>query len=153
WWRGTATPAALPRPAAPAGRGTARQARRPAWRTLHAISPRYNRGYHLLETAKRSPLSPFLLLGAPTRETNPTTATPLRSSTFLGVYEDPDRELREELDLALASVSAPLRDAVRLRYLEGLSQLEAAAVLGVPRGTLSQRAAKGLRRLRFVLTG
>jgi RNA polymerase sigma factor (sigma-70 family) len=65
--------------------------------------------------------------------------------------EDPSAELREELEAALAWLSAPLRDAVRLRYLEGWSQLDAARILGCPRGTLAQRAALGVRRLGEIL--
>jgi RNA polymerase sigma factor (sigma-70 family) len=40
------------------------------------------------------------------------------------------------------------RQAVILRYLEGHSEIEAAAVAGCPQGTLSRRASKGLSRLR-----
>ena len=65
--------------------------------------------------------------------------------------EDSAYDQREELDAALQQVAAPLRDAVRLRYLEGWSQKEAARILGCPRGTLSQRAAQGLRYLRGIL--
>jgi RNA polymerase sigma-70 factor (ECF subfamily) len=65
--------------------------------------------------------------------------------------EEPLRELREELDVALNQLSPPLRDAVQLRYLEGWSQAEAAQMLGCPRGTLSQRAALGVRQLRGIL--
>ena len=65
--------------------------------------------------------------------------------------EEAGYDLREELDTALSQVAAPLRDAVRLRYLEGWSQQEAAGILGCPRGTLSQRAALGLRYLRGIL--
>jgi RNA polymerase sigma-70 factor (ECF subfamily) len=64
---------------------------------------------------------------------------------------EPSQDLREELDAALTRLPGPLGDAVRLRYLEGLSQLEAAEALGCPRGTLSQRAAHGVRRLRGLL--
>jgi len=69
---------------------------------------------------------------------------------FFGGEELP--ELREELDTALSQVAAPLREAVRLRYLEGWSQHEAASLVGCPRGTLAQRAAKGIGQLRAVLT-
>jgi RNA polymerase sigma-70 factor (ECF subfamily) len=62
-----------------------------------------------------------------------------------------NQELREELDLAMEQMSAHLREAVRLRYLEGWSQREAAAILGCPRGTLSQRAALGVQCLRGIL--
>jgi RNA polymerase sigma factor (sigma-70 family) len=67
------------------------------------------------------------------------------------VSEESDHDLREELDAALMQMPAPLREAVRLRYLEGLSQQEAAQVVGCPRGTLSQRASHGLRWLRGIL--
>ncbi len=65
--------------------------------------------------------------------------------------EDSAHDLREELDAALRQVAGPLREAVRLRYLEGWSQHEAARIVGCPRGTLSQRAALGLRSLRGIL--
>jgi DNA-directed RNA polymerase specialized sigma24 family protein len=41
--------------------------------------------------------------------------------------------------------------ATRLRYLEGWSQQQAAERLGCPRGTLSQRAARGVQTLRNIL--
>jgi RNA polymerase sigma factor (sigma-70 family) len=69
----------------------------------------------------------------------------------LAAPEDPTPELREEIDVALERLSEPLREAVRLRYLEGWSQHEAADLLGCPRGTLSQRASAGVRQLRDVL--
>jgi len=65
--------------------------------------------------------------------------------------EESSHELREELDAALTRLPGPLQEAVRLRYLDGLSQLEAAAVVGCPRGTLAQRAAHGVRYLRGIL--
>ena len=61
------------------------------------------------------------------------------------------RDLREELDAALSTVPRHLQQAVQLRYLEGCSQKEAAEIAGCPRGTLAQRAANGVRRLRDVL--
>src|SRR5258708_3020687 len=66
--------------------------------------------------------------------------------------EEPAHDQREELDAALARIPGPLREAVRLRYLEGLSQLEAAHLVGCPRGTLAQRAAHGVARLRGILS-
>jgi RNA polymerase sigma factor (sigma-70 family) len=68
--------------------------------------------------------------------------------------EPPDEggeEWNEELVTALDSLPAALEEAVRLRYLEGRSQHEAAGLLGVPRGTVAQRAARGIHRLRDVL--
>jgi RNA polymerase sigma factor (sigma-70 family) len=61
--------------------------------------------------------------------------------------------LRDELQAALTQLPVRLRDAVRLRYLEGWSQKEAAQLLGCPRGTVSQRAARGIRWLREILGG
>jgi RNA polymerase sigma factor (sigma-70 family) len=60
-------------------------------------------------------------------------------------------ELREELHATLALMPPFLQEAVRLRFLEGCSQKEAAALVGCPRGTLSQRAAKGIRSMRRLL--
>jgi RNA polymerase sigma factor (sigma-70 family) len=65
--------------------------------------------------------------------------------------EDEAIDLRDELEVALAQLAPDLRDAVRLRYLEGWSQQEAAERLGCPRGTLSQRAARGIQILRAIL--
>jgi RNA polymerase sigma-70 factor (ECF subfamily) len=64
---------------------------------------------------------------------------------------DETPELREELEAALNQVCPPLREAVRLRYLDGWSQHEAAQIVGCPRGTLAQRAAKGIGCLRDLL--
>ncbi len=63
----------------------------------------------------------------------------------------PPAPLDEMLVAALHRLPADLGQAVRLRYLEGYTQLEAAALAGVPRGTLSRRAAEGVRLLRQML--
>jgi RNA polymerase sigma-70 factor (ECF subfamily) len=65
--------------------------------------------------------------------------------------EESSHDLREVVEAALMQIPAPLREAVSLRYLEGLSQLEAAQTAGCPRGTLAQRAANGVRLLRGIL--
>ncbi|MBL8798531.1 MAG: sigma-70 family RNA polymerase sigma factor [Planctomycetia bacterium] len=67
-------------------------------------------------------------------------------------HGDDAPELREELEAALSQVCPPLREAVRLRYLDGRSQQDAAQFVGIPRGTLAQRAAKGVHCLRDLLT-
>src|SRR5262249_27072584 len=64
-----------------------------------------------------------------------------------------ERELREELDAALAELPDPLRQAVILRYLEGLSQQEAAQRAGCTTVTMGWRSMKGLQRLRGALSG
>ena len=52
------------------------------------------------------------------------------------------------LDQELAGLSAVLREAVVLRYLQGNSEKAAAELAGCPLGTLSWRASKGLAKLR-----
>ncbi len=54
----------------------------------------------------------------------------------------------ETLCAELDRLPVALRQAVLLRYAEGLSQQEAAAAAGCPQGTLGRRAAEGLERLR-----
>lgn len=57
----------------------------------------------------------------------------------------------DSLAAALGRLPPDLGQAVRLRYLDGYTQQEAAEILGVPRGTLSRRAAAGVRILRELL--
>jgi hypothetical protein len=52
------------------------------------------------------------------------------------------------LDRELSALPAEQRQAVILRYLEGRTQEEAAAIAGCPQGTLVRRAMLGLERLR-----
>jgi len=61
-------------------------------------------------------------------------------------------ELREEVALALTRLPTRLRQAVVLRYLEGLGQREAAQWLGCPQGTVATRAREGLLRLRALVS-
>jgi RNA polymerase sigma-70 factor, ECF subfamily len=56
-------------------------------------------------------------------------------------------EARRSLVAALATLPHRLRDAVACRHLLGLSEAETAEVLGVPRGTVKSRTARGLARL------
>jgi RNA polymerase sigma factor (sigma-70 family) len=67
------------------------------------------------------------------------------------VPQEPTGELREELEAALSQLPAPLSQAVRLRYLEELSQADAARIVGCPRGTLSQRSTYGIQHLRNIV--
>jgi len=57
-------------------------------------------------------------------------------------------ETRQLLDRELARLPGGERQAVILRYLEGRSEAEAAAIGGCAVGTLSYRASRGLARLR-----
>ncbi len=56
-----------------------------------------------------------------------------------------------ELTEAIDKLPADVGEAVRLRYLEGYSQQEAADLVGCPRGTLARRASDGVRALRGLL--
>lgn len=57
----------------------------------------------------------------------------------------------DSLAAALGRLPPDLGQAVRLRYLDGYTQQEAAEIVGVPRGTLSRRAAAGVQILRELL--
>ncbi len=65
--------------------------------------------------------------------------------------ESPPAVADDSLTVALDRLPAELGQAVRLRYLDGHTQHEAAAIAGVPRGTLSRRAAEGVKLLRHLL--
>jgi RNA polymerase sigma-70 factor, ECF subfamily len=56
-----------------------------------------------------------------------------------------------ELADAIGQLPADVGEAVRLRYIEGYSQNEAAELAGCPRGTLARRASDGVRALRGLL--
>jgi RNA polymerase sigma factor (sigma-70 family) len=59
-----------------------------------------------------------------------------------------DAERREALLEAVAALPEPARLAIACRYFLDLSEDETAAVLGVRRGTVKSRTARGLERLR-----
>jgi RNA polymerase sigma-70 factor (ECF subfamily) len=65
--------------------------------------------------------------------------------------DEATRSLRESLDVAIEKLPVSVRQAVQLRYIEGWSQQEAAQIVGIPRGTLSQRASQGIHLLRKLL--
>ena len=60
-------------------------------------------------------------------------------------------EVLSLLDRAMEALPAAQREAVLLRYFQGLSQRQAAEAAGCPQGTLARRAQLGLDRLRRVL--
>jgi RNA polymerase sigma-70 factor (ECF subfamily) len=59
-----------------------------------------------------------------------------------------EQALRPELDAALAALPGPFRAVVVLVDIDGLSYEEAAAVLGVPVGTVMSRLHRARRRMR-----
>ena len=61
------------------------------------------------------------------------------------------RELRDDLATALAELNDDQRAALLLVDVEGYSVEEAAAILGVPPGTVKSRCARGRARLAAVL--
>jgi RNA polymerase sigma-70 factor (ECF subfamily) len=60
-------------------------------------------------------------------------------------------ELRERVRAALAALPERDREVLVLRYLEGLSNADAAAVLGVTEGALRVRHVRAIERLRGLL--
>ena len=58
-----------------------------------------------------------------------------------------------QLDAAISSISAPLREAVVLRDVHGLSYREIAEVVGVPIGTVMSRLARGRSQVMARLGG
>jgi RNA polymerase sigma-70 factor (ECF subfamily) len=59
---------------------------------------------------------------------------------------------RDALLAALAELPARQRDVIACRYLLDLGETETADVLGLARGTVKSRAARGLARLRTALS-
>jgi len=57
-------------------------------------------------------------------------------------------ETRRTLHAALSGLPQRQRDVITCRYVVGLSEAETAHVLGVARGTVKSRSARGLARLR-----
>jgi len=62
-------------------------------------------------------------------------------------------EARDSLVAALAGLSEGEREVVACRHLLELTERETAAVLGLPRGTIKSRTARGLRHLARRLEG
>jgi len=57
-------------------------------------------------------------------------------------------ELREEIDLALGRLSAPLREAFLLKHVEGLDYLEMTSITGASASALKMRVARACEQLR-----
>lgn len=60
-------------------------------------------------------------------------------------------DARKRLLEAVERLAPRFRDVVVHRYLAGLSEEETATLLGIPRGTVKSRAARGLTRLQGLL--
>jgi RNA polymerase sigma factor (sigma-70 family) len=65
--------------------------------------------------------------------------------------ECPDSDWKEEIDAALVELPEELREAVILRYLEGLKHEEVARRTACPVSTTAWRSDQGLNRLRSIM--
>jgi RNA polymerase sigma factor (sigma-70 family) len=74
-----------------------------------------------------------------------------RAAKAVAADAPPPATVDEGLIVALERLPPDQMEAVRLRYLEGYTQQEAAELVGCPRGTLSRRAADGIQALRAIL--
>ena len=79
------------------------------------------------------------------------------SSGYRGIADSRDDihtfELRYEIEKALAELPIDQRAAIVLVDVEGMSVIEAAAILGIPEGTVKSRCARGRTRLAASLAG
>ncbi len=71
-----------------------------------------------------------------------------RADPSSGVYHS---ERREQVQLALDTLSPPQRRAIELAFFEGLSQSEIAELLKEPLGTIKTRVRLGMQKLRECL--
>jgi RNA polymerase sigma-70 factor, ECF subfamily len=62
-----------------------------------------------------------------------------------------ESELHERVRQSLSQMSAPLRKALQLRGLEGLTTHEAALILGVPEGTVKAQLTRARAKLRQLM--
>jgi RNA polymerase sigma factor (sigma-70 family) len=62
-----------------------------------------------------------------------------------------DSELHERVGQFLLQMSAPLRKAIQLRGVEGLTTREAALILGVPEGTVKAQLTRARAKLRQLM--
>ena len=106
--------------------------------------------YDQMRYVKRHPVQPL----EPTIDDEEQPETPLwiTDPRPLPEAEVEAAELRETLQRALNDLPAPYRSAVSLIDIQELSYIEAAAILGVPTGTVKSRLARGRSLLRDTLS-
>jgi RNA polymerase sigma-70 factor, ECF subfamily len=81
---------------------------------------------------------------------------PRDPAAALELMEDPSSDVADLFDRwwlasVLAELPAPEERVLRMRFAEGLSQVEIADALGVPLGTVKSQMARGLERLRATM--
>jgi RNA polymerase sigma-70 factor (ECF subfamily) len=120
---------------------------------------RFVRGWKSFDRSR--PVRPYLARMVACAAANRARAERRRAARqqILAVEEKPMRssetltgEDRTALRAALAALEEPVRLAVAMRYMHGMSLEETAEVLAVPRSTASDLAGRGLESLRKALT-
>jgi RNA polymerase sigma factor (sigma-70 family) len=131
----------------------AEEAAQDAFVKAHAALGRFREG---------APLRPWLLTIVANEARNRSKAATRRDRLALRVAEERrpggavpspeaallDSEQRHELLAAVADLSDADREAIACRYFLELSEVETAAALGCPRGTVKSRLSRALGRLR-----
>jgi RNA polymerase sigma-70 factor (ECF subfamily) len=118
-----------------------RELRLRPWLASIAVNLAHNRRRRHDDRRPPEPLEPLLEVGF----------DPADPSAPTGPAAAARREAIAELATLLLELPRPMREAVTLRHVDGLSVAETAEALGRPEGTVKAQVARGLERLRLRL--
>jgi len=118
-----------------------RELRLRPWLAAIAVNLAHNRRRRHDDRRPPEPLEPMLDGGF----------DPADAAAPSGPATSARREQIAELAALLLELPAPMREAITLRHVDGLSVAETAEALGRPEGTIKAQVARGLERLRVRL--